>query len=226
MNKVIGVIVSRVQYEGSKSFIGSLFKQARNAGFRVCVFQSIYDLSTGGESGAAGIFDMIPYDKLCALVMLNDAIYDKSITNRIIDTARENNVPMILAKGEDPRCYNIIGDFEKTYEHLISKILVDREVKDVFYITGKMHEGSDSIGRLNVFMKVVNELGIPFDSSMIQCGEYAEKPARKIVDNLLENGKKPPRAIFCANDVMALAVMERLASFGYSVPIDTIVDHE
>lgn len=223
MNKVIGVIVSRVQYEGSKSFIGSLFKQARNAGFRVCVFQSIYDFSTGGESGAAGIFDMIPYDKLCALVMLNDAIYDKSITNRIIDTARENNVPMILAKGEDPRCYNIIGDFEKTYEHLISKILVDREVKDVFYITGKMHEGSDSIGRLNVFMKVVNELGIPFDSSMIQCGEYAEKPARKIVDNLLENGKKPPRAIFCANDVMALAVMERLASFGYSVPIDTIV---
>ncbi|MCQ2493805.1 MAG: EAL domain-containing protein [Lachnospiraceae bacterium] len=223
MNRVIGVIVSRVQYEGCKTFIGSLFKQARNAGYRVCVFQSIYDFSTQGESGAAGIFEMIPYNKLCALVMLNDAIYDKEIVNNIIETTKKNGIPMILAKGEDPRCYNIIGDFEKTYEHLIRKILVDREVKDVFYITGKMHEGSDAIGRLNVFKKVVAELGIPFDDSMVAVGDYAEKPAKRIIDKMLESGNLPPRAIFCANDVMALGVMERLAAFGYSVPIDTVV---
>lgn len=200
-----------------------MFKAARNAGYRICVFQSIYDFSIKGESGAAGIFDIIPYRKLCALVILNDAIYDKSIVDRVINTARENSVPVILAKGYDPRCYSIIGDFEKTYDHLIRKILIDRNIKDVFFIAGKMYEGSDSYDRLDVFRRVVEELGIPFDDTMIGCGEYAEKPARKVVDKLLEGGKKPPRGIFCANDVMALAVMERLATFGYSVPIDTVV---
>lgn len=225
MDRVIGLIASRVQFESCKSFIGSMFKQARNAGYRICVFQSIYDFndSSKDESGAAGIFDMIPYNKICALVMLNDAIYDKEIVNRIIDNAKANDVPVILAKGQDKRCYNIIGNYEKTYEHLIRKILVDREIKDVFYITGKMHEGSDAIGRLNVFKKVVEELGIPFDDSMVAIGEYAEKPARKIMENMLVSGEVPPRAIFCANDVMALAAIETLATYGYSVPIDTVV---
>ena len=223
MNKVIGVIVTRVQYESCKAFLGSMFKNARNAGYKVCVFQSVYDFNTKGESGAASIFDMIPFHKICALVMLNDAIYDKAVTDRIINVANENHIPMILAKGIDPRCYSLIGDFEKPYEQLIRKILVDREIKDVFYIAGKMHAGSDSIGRVEVFKKVVKELGIPFDDSMMACGEYAETPARKIIDGMLQSGRIPPRAIFCANDVMALAVMEQLATYGYSVPVDTVV---
>ena len=220
---IIGVCATRVQGEFCKAYLDALFKYAREAGFRVCVFQSVYDFDDTDERGAAFVFENIPYDNITALVILHETIYDKELLNRIIDKAVAKDVPVIMARNADPRCYSIIGNFAKTYEELITKILLDRGIKDVFYIGGREKSGVDSRERIDIFKRVTEKLEIPFDDSKIAYGEFYEKPVVQIIDKLVAGGNKPPKAIFCANDIMAMAACNRLAYYGYSVPNDTIV---
>ncbi|MBQ8139694.1 MAG: EAL domain-containing protein [Lachnospiraceae bacterium] len=223
MSNVIGVCVTRIQGEMCRTFLGSLLKSAKKAGYRVCVFQSVYDFDEEGESGAAFVFDAIPYENLCALIILHDTIYDKELKARIIHNAIKAGLPVIIARDEYPGCYGLVGTYEKEYEKLVSEVLKKNSIDDVFYIGGRRNSGVDSRRRIEIFRKVCKELNIAFDDSKIGYGEYYEVPTYKIVDGLLEGGRKPPRAIFCANDIMALAVIERLKQRGYDVPGDTVV---
>ena len=223
MNNVIGVCVTRVQGEMCRTFLGSLFQRAKDAGFRVCVFQSVYDFDEMDESGAGYVFKTIPYESLCAIIILHDTIYDENLKNQIIDNGIKHGIPVIMARDSHPKCFSLISKYEEAYHDLICEVVDHNDIKSVFFIGGRAHSGKDSRVRIEVFKKAMKDRGIEFDDSMIGYGEYYEDPTYKIVDSLLENGVNPPDAIFCANDIMALAVIERLRLHGFSVPDDCIV---
>lgn len=54
-------------------------------------------------------------------------------------------------------------------------------------------------------------------------GNYLDTIALQILQSLLEKRQRPPRAVFCANDSMAVAVCDELKKHGYRVPEDVIV---
>ncbi|MCR4618185.1 MAG: EAL domain-containing protein [Lachnospiraceae bacterium] len=223
MSNVIGVCVTRVQGEMCRTFLGSLLKNAKKAGFKICVFQSVYDFDEQDESGAGYIFDSIPFSELCAVIILHDTIYDKAIKDRIVDGANSAGIPVIMARDIYPGCISLVGSFDDVYYKLISDVIDKNNLKDVYYIGGRQNSGVDSKRRIEVFRKVCSDKNIDFDDSKIGYGQYYEVPTYRIIDSLTEGGKKPPRGIFCANDIMALAVIERLEENGYKVPEDTVV---
>jgi EAL domain-containing protein (putative c-di-GMP-specific phosphodiesterase class I)/DNA-binding LacI/PurR family transcriptional regulator/GGDEF domain-containing protein len=223
MSNIIGVCVTRVHGEMCRTFIGSLLKSAKKAGLRVCVFQSVYDFDEEDESGAGYVFETIPYDNLCGIIILHDTIYDLEIKNKIIERGKARGIPVVMARSSAPGCFSLVGDFEDEYHKLLKDVIEKNDIKDVFYIGGRRNSGSDSQKRLAIFKKVCEEKGILFDDSKLDFGEYYEVPTYRIMERLLEGGKKPPRAIFCANDIMALAVIEKLEEAGYRVPEDVIV---
>ena len=223
MGNIIGVCVTRVQGEMCRTFLGCLHKSAKKAGYSLCVFQSVYDFDEMDESGAGYVFEAMPFDKLCAVVILHDTIYDVSIKNRIIDRACAQGIPVIMARDIDERCYSLVGEFESAYRKLISDVVTKNDVSDVYYIGGRRNSGIDSKRRIELFRNLMSEKGIYFDDTRLGFGEYYELPTYKIIDSLISGGKKPPRAIFCANDIMALATIERLEAGGFRVPEDTVV---
>ena len=223
MKNIIGVCVTRVQGEMCRTFLGSLLASAKKSGYRLCVFQSVYDFDEMDESGAGYVFDAIPFDKLCAVVILHDTIYDKEIKRRIIEGAGEAGIPVIMARDAAPGCISLLGEFEPAYEKLISEVIDHNDVSDVYYIGGRRNSGVDSKRRIELFRNLMARKGIYFDDTRIGFGEYYELPTYKIIDSLVAGGKKPPRAIFCANDIMALAVIERLEKHGFKVPEDSVV---
>ncbi len=223
MKNIIGVCVTRVQGEMCRTFLGSLLASAKKSGYRLCVFQSVYDFDEMDESGAGYVFDTIPFDKLCAVVILHDTIYDKEIKRRIIERAGEAGIPVIMARDAASGCISLLGEFEPAYEKLISEVIDHNDVSDVYYIGGRRNSGVDSKRRIELFRNLMAQKGIYFDDTRIGFGEYYELPTYKIIDSLVAGGKKPPRAIFCANDIMALAVIERLEKHGFKVPEDSVV---
>lgn len=224
MKKIIGVCLTTVQAELCREFLTGLYEQAKLHNYKIMVFNSIHDFNNPEAGmGAKAIYYMLPYEKLSAVIILHETIYDKNVINAIIQQSTERGVPVIFARGFDSRCYSLIGNFEKAYETLIQHVICDHQAKDIFFIAGRREGDYDSFHRLECLKKVLAENNVLFDDSQMDYGEYWEYPTIKVVNKLVEERAKLPDAIFCANDIMATAVCARLQELGYRVPEDVIV---
>ncbi len=134
MSNVIGVCVTRVQGEMCRTFLGSLFQKAKEAGFRLCVFQSVYDFDEMEESGAGYVFKTIPYESLCAIIILHDTIYDENLKNEIIDNGIKHGIPVIMARDSHPNCFSLVSRYQEAYHKLICDGVEHKYIEGVCFI--------------------------------------------------------------------------------------------
>lgn len=131
-----------------------------------------------------------------------------------------SDVPFVVV-GRPPAPYHALSvDIDNVdaarglTEHLIG--LGHRRIAT---ITGNPSESS-AIDRLEGYRQALAGAGIPFDERLTASGDYSEEGALAVLDGILEQG---PTAVFCANDVMACAVIRDLRMRGVRVPEDVSV---
>ncbi|QPZ37556.1 LacI family DNA-binding transcriptional regulator [Paramicrobacterium chengjingii] len=79
-----------------------------------------------------------------------------------------------------------------------------------------------SILREAGYRQALREAGISFTPELVRVGRYEPDESRERTSSLLSS-PNPPTAIFAANDISAIAVLERAASMGLRVPRDLSV---
>lgn len=227
MDKVIGICLTLTQAEISREFLNAMHKEARLAGYKLLCFNSVIDFKYIKSKGAEAIYDLIPYKMLDALVILHGTIHDERILNGIISKTKENDTPVIVAREERSDIYSVSGKYEDSFKEIIRHIVADHGAKDIFYISGRRNLESNlsahSSKRYFMLKDTLKEYGIDLPPENVECGEYWEMPTIKIIDKIVNERKKLPDAIICANDVMAAAACERLMELGINVPKDVIV---
>lgn len=76
-----------------------------------------------------------------------------------------------------------------------------------------------SYERLDGYFLAHNRYGLTVDNSLIEYADFTDKGAEEAVERLI-NRHKDVTAIFCASDIMAIGVVNRLNDLGYSIPDD------
>lgn len=226
MSKLIGVCLAKAQSEFSREFIRNLNIRARINDAKILVYNSICDFTDNSNNkGARSVYYNIPYDKLSALVILHDSICEQSLVDRIIRDSKEANVPVIMARKYDPRCFSVIGEYIDEYTSMLSKIIKEKDIKDTVFIAGrrKPEIDYDSKLRIQCYKNALEDNGLKFSLDNLYFGDYWEVPAIKIVNSFLHGERKMPEAIFCANDSMAIAIMKFLTGSGIRIPEDVMV---
>ncbi len=223
--KVIGICLTKIQDTTRSHYVECLYKYACERGWKLIVFNSFLDFYNNDamDVGAKSVYDLMNYDVLDAVIVMYNSFYDKKIADDIIADIKAHDVPVILLNGEADGCISLCTDYRETYKALLRHVINEHGVTDTFFIAGKRENDPDSVIRINCYKEVLEENGIPFEEDRVDYGEYWNEPAEDIIKRLTDNGRKPPRAIFCANDYMAFAVCDILKSRGYSVPKDVIV---
>ncbi|MCR4840761.1 MAG: EAL domain-containing protein [Lachnospiraceae bacterium] len=223
--KVIGVCVSKIHSVLLTEYVNALYKGALKRGYKLVVFNSTVDFYNNdrSESGSKGIFDIINYDIVDALVICGIYFYDNELLNKIIDKAKAHNIPTVLVKAESGKCISMLDDYRESFKTLINHVINEHNAKSTFFIAGLRENDKDSEIRIQCYKEVLAENGLAFSEDMIDYGDYWDYPTRKVVKRLLESGEKLPDAIICANDYMAFAVCDELEGAGYRVPDDIIV---
>jgi LacI family transcriptional regulator len=102
-------------------------------------------------------------------------------------------------------------------EHLID----DHGVRDPMYLTGPF-DSPDDAERYRGFTDALEGRGINPAALPVLHGEFSRERARTVTEDLLARGSLP-RAMVCANDQMALGVLDALRPAGVRVPEDIIV---
>ena len=223
-HKPIGVCLAQAHTSLKTELTGELDRAAREQGYSIIAFNSSLDYywSQNGDHITACIYNMIRFDRLSALVILHDNIYDLHLINYLIRSAQQQGIPVFYLGGTRDDCVSITDDYEAPYKSLVRHLIRDHGVKDMFYIAGLRNE-DNSVRRLTYFREVLEEYGIPCPEENIAYGNYLDTNAADIVRDLMRTREHLPRAILCANDSMAAAVCDELLSRNYRIPEDVIV---
>ncbi|MBR5089390.1 MAG: SpoIIE family protein phosphatase, partial [Ruminiclostridium sp.] len=111
--------------------------------------------------------------------------------------------------------------YEKGFESVVRHVIEDHAVRRPHFMAGQK-DNKFSDDRINIFKKVIAENGIEFDESMLSYGEFWSLPARNATQKLIDDGNIP-EAVICANDIMAINVIDVFIKAGIQVPEQVIV---
>jgi len=221
--KLIALCTSRVYDPQIHGYIVRLNELLKRDGFALLIFAINSDIYWEEDRPASEryVFDLIPYNFIDAVIIMDEKIKSQKIARKIIGRAQEYEVPVVIADGRYDGASCINYDYEAGFEKVVRHIIEDHRIKDVHMMAGHPNNKfSDS--RIAVFKKVLSENGIRFDRNMISYGHFWADPCRVATRALVSRGRLP-KAIICANDIMAITVTEILNEEGYRVPEDVIV---
>lgn len=164
----------------------------------------------------SAIFDMMDFDVIDAVILMNDKIKSEEVVNHIIQGALSKDVPVITIDSEYENCISVGFDYRKGFESVVRHIVETHGIRDVHFMGG-FRNNVFSDERMDIFKKVIEENGIPFDDSMVSYGNFWAKPAQVATEKLIAENRVP-EAIICANDIMAINVCGALMKHGYKIP--------
>ncbi|MCH5348687.1 MAG: GGDEF domain-containing protein [Oscillospiraceae bacterium] len=222
--KIIAVCIPKAFNIHSFEYLCELNKCAVEKGFSLFVYQPNTDLALGdrNDAGERFIFDLMDFDKIDGVVIFSEILKDNKIADIIAEKSRKNNKPVIAVERYVEGCINVKYDYKDCFEKIVRHIIVDHKLTKVNFIAGI--EGNDfSEERLNVYKKVLEEQGIPYDPERVGYGNFWEGPTKEVMEKFLADGKELPEAIICSNDTMAMTACKCLYEKGYSVPDDVLI---
>ena len=172
-------------------------------------------------SAEAAVFDLLPYPKLDVILIMDEAIKSRTISNRILEKAAEHQIPVIVVDGkyEGVPCINF--DYEKGFELIARHMFEEHHIKKPIMMAG-LPGNPFSLAREEIFKKLCEEFGVPFDDDMISYGHFWADPCIKAMKEVLKSGREFD-SVICANDIMAINVCDVLTKAGIRVPEDVLV---
>ena len=221
--KLIALCTSRIYDPQIHGYIVRLNKLLKAKDFSLLIFAINSDIYWEEDRQAAEkyVFNLIPYDFVDAVIIMDEKIKSHKIAHKIIDASNSHNVPVIISDGryENASCINF--DYEAGFEKVVRHVIEYHHVKKPHMMAGQP-DNDFSNRRIEVFKKVLKENEIEFDDSMISYGYFWADPCRKATEELLKRDELP-EAVICANDIMAITVIEMFKASGISVPKDVII---
>ena len=229
--KTIAVCVSGFLWESETRIINGIKEICRKRNTNVLVFDSqirksdVYTTEIDKYRyilrGESEIFNLINYKLIDGLILLSDTIFDKSVVQKICDNCTANNIPMVCANDLTADFkHNVFIDNQNSMELMVEHLVTKHHCTKINFIGG-MVDNKETIERLNAYKKVLSKYDIPIDQDRIGYG-FFYKAAVDVTKKFLKSGKEI-EAIVCANDAMAIFVIEYLKKIGISVPDQMIV---
>lgn len=151
-------------------------------------------------------------------VILHDRMLPPASIARLAGT-----VPVVTLAGRPGKgSMNVRCDNEAGMRSLVRHLVKDHGYRSLAYLSGRA-DSPDNRARASAFEAEAKALRARVQLGPGWEGNYSAIGGAKVVEAILDQGRKLPRAIVCANDQTALGVMHALARRRINVPGDVAV---
>lgn len=146
-------------------------------------------------------------------------VTDVLLSSNVVSHLSANEIPFILFNRyiQNLSCHCVCCDNYSAGKK-IAEYLLQQGHLHFAYIAGHMNT-STSRDRERGFRDVLLQKGIDL---VVEEGDFTYEGGYRVASRLLKSNH-PPDAIFCANDIMALGVIDGAKSLGVSVPQDVSI---
>jgi DNA-binding LacI/PurR family transcriptional regulator len=211
--RTIGLVVADITNQFYSEIAKTIEFQARHLDYTVIVG------NTGNNTKEElSIIEAFQERQVDGFIFASAEINDRGIINLI-----EQGIPTILYHRHLKQGikHHFVGCDEYKGIALGIEHLASLGHKRVGFICGSK-DFSTGIERMKAFMKFRSEYGLEGNNNLIKEGGYDIAKTNRSVHELMSI-PDPPTAIFAANDLMALQVMDKVIEMGYRVPEDVSV---
>ena len=191
----------------------------------LCIFDCFgKDINNAKDHSEYAIFDLVDLDQFDGLLIQSNQIVLKPVRDAIAKRVAQSGIPAVSIDCPMAGCTILGVDNRKAQHDIAWHVLHDHGARHVVYLTGIMDNGSpEAQERLDGFQDACREVGLdPADVEIVQC-TWRTSDGLRLADRWCAEGIPLPDAFVCANDEMALGLIEGLRKHGRKVPDDVMV---
>ncbi len=155
-------------------------------------------------------------------VLIYNVIYHKEIPANIKELQKEEIPFVFLNKFIGSGMVNAVGINNYSAVELAVDHLVNIGRKRIAVINGGMMS-VDGVERFEGFKKALEKHDIEFDKRLVGEGNFFYNEAYEEMKRILCLNMEKPDAVFCANDLMAIAAINAIRDRGLKIPEDIAV---
>ena len=220
---VIAVFGSALQSEKEFRFLSALEEVCDQLDHYILAFSfSGESMMTGqGLEAELTLIDLIRDLPIKGIVIMRESLTSTMIVDEILRTAKDRDIPVFSLEKPTDGCINITFDYKESFKMMIRHIVKDHGCRDIAMIAG-MKGNVFSEERINACREALAEYDLELRDDRLFYGDFWDRPTRNVTRQIIDSGDLP-QAICCANDTMAVTVIQVLKEAGYRVPEDVLV---
>ncbi len=225
--KVIACVLSNFFNDEQSRFMKYMARECEKANCKVVFFSTTTDFFFNDlvDAGEKNIFSLIAVDRFDAIVLMSESFKQDEEQLELVKRANLAGVPIFTVDKCFDGCINVVFEYGNCFKEIVRHMVKTHGYHNTALMAG-IPENSYSQERLEAYKEVLEEEGILYNEENVYYGYFWEGPTVTAMEQLfakVEAGEPLPEAIICANDVMALAVINCLQKKGYRVPEDVAV---
>lgn len=222
--KTIGLFIFNTHWEFQHDICRGMEQRAEELGYNLAIFSSYGNYGTNNVYyiGEMEIFNLPAYDKLAGIVVAFDTFNIPEAKDLILENIRRYaKCPVVSLREPLAGANNVLIDEKHSMEEIISHIIEDHGKKDIAFMTGEK-DRSDAMARLECFRRIMKGHELPVGEHREFHGNFWKTMGKEACDWFCQDGKYP-EAIICANDYMAMSVIDELHERDLRIPEDVLV---
>ncbi|MGN0337957.1 MAG: GGDEF domain-containing protein [Lachnospiraceae bacterium] len=223
MRKRIAVFICAISFSNQRKILEGILDEAGKADMDVFVFtchvnHSINYMKMDGAFSVMSLPDFANFD---GAVIVKNSIQSKRVADELEERMKTSGIPSVSID-EDIDGMKVVGisDFEAQMM-IMEELIVRQNCKRISYVTG-ITDNREGAERLRAYETAMAEHGISYSKADIFPGDYIGPTGRQAAKYFMKLDSLPD-AIVCANDAMALGVIDELLEAGFRVPEDVKV---
>lgn len=224
MKKQLAVMMCAISFDNQRKILEGIIAGAKERDCNVFAFTNhvSYGEKELNKQGAFKIMELPDFNLFDGVILAGNTIQYQPAAGSLIRQIQRCGVPVVGIDDEIEGMGHVGISNYNAQKQIVEHIIYAHHKERIAYVTGQI---SNTAGRerLNAYQDAMMEAGLTVDKKLIYKGDYDVESGRKAVKCFHIQNIQMPEAIICANDNMAIGVMNQLELYGYHVPEDDIV---
>lgn len=182
------------------------------------------DIGSANDMSEFAIFKLADLNQFDGILIQGSQIILKSVRDEIGRRVRESGIPAVTIDCPIPGCTLVSVDNRLSMRDITNHLIRRHGARRLVHLTGIMENGCPE-GKLrrDGFLDACRQNHLAEeDVEVIEC-TWRTSDGYQVASRWLEEGRELPDAFVCANDEMALGIIEALSENGRLVPEDVMV---
>ena len=182
------------------------------------------DLDNAKDRSEYRIFDLPDLSSFDGTILLANQLILPRARDELVRRVNEAGIPAVSIGIQLPGCVLVAHDNRVAQKAMTEHVIQKHGCRRLVYLTGNLtNDSPEGPTRLEGFLDACRENGIPSENVQVLEKTWRTSDGKDTAAHWLEEKLPLPDAFICANDEMALGLMDALQDHNIRVPEDVIV---